>query len=233
VGSECPARSWSSRLPHRGGGSRRLVSGPWLAASLLVALPGSGAAQTAVADSVVYRVDSSSRLEVRTGKAGLFGFAGHNHLIRARAPRGVVVYLPADPPRSRVSVTVAAESLEVVTPPDTAERRKVTEAMRHDVLDTERYPEISLVSRTLTPTADGFHLTAALTLKGTTREIPVDVKVAFHADSLSATCTFSVKQSDFGITPYRGGPAGTVKVADRVVFDIALVGVKEGARPAR
>jgi len=233
VGSECPVRSSSSSRARRPGGAHRLVAGAWLGAGLLVALPAAGAAQTGAADSMVYRVDSTSRLEVRTGKSGLFGFAGHNHVIRARAPSGVIVYVPADPSRSRVSVAVAAESLEVLTPPDTAERRKVTEAMRQDVLDTEQYPQISLVSRTLTPTADGFHLAAALTLKGTTREIPIDVKVGFHSDSLSATCTFSVKQSDFGIKPYRGGPAGTVKVADRVVFDIALVGVKEVGRQAR
>jgi polyisoprenoid-binding protein YceI len=233
VGSEWRARSSYSRPPSRRGASRWLVSGSWLAACLLVGLPEAGAAQTGVPDSIAYRVDRASRLEVRTGKAGLFGFAGHNHRIRAQALSGVVVYVPAEPSRSRVSVTVAAESLEVLTPPDTAERRKVAEAMRREVLETERYPEISLVSRTLTPTADGFHLVAALTLKGTTREIPIDVKVGFHSDSLSATCTFSVKQSDFGISPYRGGPAGTVKVADRVVFDIALVGVKEEGHPAR
>lgn len=233
VASECPAQSSSSSLALRPGGSHRRAGRAWLGACLLVALPGVGAAQTGAPDSTVYRVDSTSRLEVRTGKSGLFGFAGHSHVIRARAPSGVIVYVPTDPTRSRVSLAVAAESLEVLTPPDTAERRKVTEAMRHDVLDTEQYPQISLVSRTLTPTADGFRVAAALTLRGTTREIPIDVKVGFHSDSLSATCTFSVKQSDFGIKPYRGGPAGTVKVADRVVFDIALVGVKEVGRPAR
>jgi hypothetical protein len=45
-------------------------------------------------DSVVYRLVPSSRLEVKTGKAGLFGFAGHSHVIRARAFSGHVVYYP-------------------------------------------------------------------------------------------------------------------------------------------
>src|SRR2546427_4993826 len=39
-------------------------------------------------DSVVYRVSPTSRFEVKTGKAGLFGFAGHEHLIRARGCTG-------------------------------------------------------------------------------------------------------------------------------------------------
>jgi len=35
-----------------------------------------------------------------------------------------------------------------------------------------------------------------------------------------------VKQTDFGIKPYRGGPSGVVKVADRVTFDFEAVGVR-------
>ena len=38
-------------------------------------------------DSVVYVVTPASRFEVKTGKAGLLGFAGHGHLVRARAAR--------------------------------------------------------------------------------------------------------------------------------------------------
>ena len=33
-------------------------------------------------------------------------------------------------------------------------------------------------------------------------------------DTLRAKGGFSVKQTDFGIQPFRGGPGGTVKVAD-------------------
>jgi hypothetical protein len=35
-----------------------------------------------------------------------------------------------------------------------------------------------------------------------------------------------VKQTDFGIKPYRGGPAGTVRVADRVTFSFDAVGIR-------
>jgi polyisoprenoid-binding protein YceI len=209
------------------------VVGVGLAICLATTVPVTGRAQAGAHDSVVYRVDSSSRFEVRTGKAGLFGFAGHNHRIRARSFTGALVYMPGDPTRSRVSIVVAAESLEVLTPPDTAEIRKVTETMRGQVLDADHYPQIRLASQTLAPTADGFHAVVALTLRGTTRDVPIDVKVQFRSDSVLAGCSFSVKQSDFGISPYRGGPGGTVKVADRVTFDIALVGVRDPGSTAR
>jgi hypothetical protein len=38
-----------------------------------------------------------------------------------------------------------------------------------------------------------------------------------------AASTFSLKQTDFGIKPFSGGPGGTVKVADKVTFSIRAV----------
>jgi polyisoprenoid-binding protein YceI len=198
----------------------------WVAAA--AAAPARAAGQAAP-DSVVYRISPASRLDVLTGKSGLFGFAGHSHRIRARAFSGAIVRVPSDLTQSRVEVVVVADSLEALTPPDTAELRKVTETMHSEVLHTERYPEIRLVSRSVAPAGDGLRLVAALTLAGETREVPVDVTVEAGADTLHARCQFSVKQSDFGIKPYSGGPAGTVKVADRVKFDIDIVGVREAS----
>jgi polyisoprenoid-binding protein YceI len=177
-------------------------------------------------DSVVYRLAPGSRLQVKTGKAGLFGFAGHSHIIQANGARGEVVYYPKAPSNSRLKFTVLTDSLEVLTPPDTAEIRKVTAAMRTEVLHTAEHPEMTMVSRKVTPTQDGFHLVAALTMAGQTRDVPIDVVVRLGPDSLRASTTFSVKQTDFGIKPFRGGPGGTVKVADQVTFDIRAIAMR-------
>ena len=179
-------------------------------------------------DSVVYRLAPSSRLQVKTGKAGLFGFAGHTHVIQATAFGGEVVYYPREPSKSHLEVIVRTDSLEVLTPPDTAEIRKVTETMRTEVLRTAEHPEIRLVARQVVPTATGFHIIAALTLVGQTREVPIDITARLGLDTLEAASTFAVKQTAFGIQPFSGGPGGTVKVADRVTFDIRVVGVRAG-----
>jgi polyisoprenoid-binding protein YceI len=192
--------------------------------------PALASAQSAARDSVVYLISPASRLEVRTGSAGLFSFAGHEHVIRARAFSGRVVYHADAPAASRVEVTVLTDSLEVLTPPDTVEIRKVTAAMRTEVLDVARYPEIRFVSRTVARSGAGLSVVGALTLVGRTRAVPVDVGLAVRADTLRATATFAVKQSDFGITPYRGGPAGTVRVADLVRFQILAVAVRQAGR---
>jgi hypothetical protein len=39
-----------------------------------------------------------------------------------------------------------------------------------------------------------------------------------------------VKQTDFGIKPYSGGPGGAVKVADRVTFNFDVVAVRDVTR---
>src|SRR5207245_10036280 len=64
----------------------------------LTALPGPAASQVGAGDSVVYRFTPISRLDVKTGKAGLFGFAGHEHVIRARGFAGRVIDYPGPPP---------------------------------------------------------------------------------------------------------------------------------------
>ncbi len=199
---------------------------PLLAALLAgLAAPAPGRGQ-ALPESVRYRLLPESRLEVKTGRAGLFGFAGHEHVIRARAFSGEVTFVPADPARSRLLVVVPTDSLEVLTPPDTAETRQVTKAMREEVLHVDRFPEITFASRDVKPIEGGYRVMGALTMHGATRDVPVDVTVKIEGDTLRAEASFSVKQTDFGMKPYSGGPLGTVKVADKVTFRISAIAVR-------
>jgi len=186
--------------------------------------------QSLARDSVVYELAPSSRFVVRTGKAGLFGFAGHEHLIQARQFSGRIVYYPNQPQASYLTVSIATVGLEVLTPPDTGEIRKVTAAMRAEVLNVAQYPEITLTSQAVELAGDTLRMQAALTLKGQTRTVPLTVRVRIEPDTLHATTTFSVRQSDYGIRPYRGGPGGTVRVADTVTFDIDAIALR---RPPR
>jgi polyisoprenoid-binding protein YceI len=197
-----------------------------LLAGAISVFPPAAHAQHSEPDSAVYVLSGASRFDVKTGKAGLLGFAGHEHRIRARAFAGRVVFRPNAPADSRVEISVPADSLDVLTPPDTAEIRKVTQSMRTDVLHVDRYPLIHFVSAGVAPTADGFRVQGRLTLAGETRDVTVDLRVAVGPDTLRATGRFSVKQTDFGIRPYRGGPGGTVRVADRVTFELEAVGIR-------
>ena len=192
---------------------------------VLACCPAMARAQS-TADSIVYRITPESRFEVLTGRAGLLSFAGHEHLIRARSFSGTVVFFPEAPARSRVDIRVLAESLEVLTPPDSAEIRKVTRTMRTEVLRVAEHPEIRLQSTAVHLTPQGVELLAALTLVGATRSVPVTLSLQRSADTLRVAGRFSVKQTEFGMRPYAGGPGGSVKVADRLDFTVDVTAVR-------
>jgi polyisoprenoid-binding protein YceI len=196
--------------------------------TLLPVFTGEARGAQAALDSAVYHIDPSSRLVVKTGKAGLFGFAGHTHVIQARAVAGELVYRPGTS-SSSLRIKVPTDSLVVLTPPDTAEIRKVTEAMRTDVLHVDRYPEMTFAADSLSARSGRMEMQLALTMEGTTRKVPVIAEVRIGSDTIRATGTFTAKQTDFGIKPFKGGPAGTVKVADQVTFCFDLVAIQ---RPA-
>lgn len=182
-------------------------------------------------DSVVYQVHPASRLVVKTGKAGLFGFAGHAHVIRARGVSGELVYRPGTS-TSSLRLTVPTDSLEVLTPPDTAEIRQVIEAMSTEVLHVDRYPEMTFAARSLEARSGRMEFVLTVTMEGTARQVPVTADVTIGPDTVQAGGTFTAKQTDFGIEPYSGGPLGAVKVADRVTFCFDLVAVRGPVRPA-
>jgi polyisoprenoid-binding protein YceI len=178
-------------------------------------------------DSATYELSHASHLDVNTGKSGLLGFAGHKHLIRATQFSGEVVYFPHEPTRSHLAIRVATAGLQVLTPPDTEEIRKVTESMRGEVMHVDQYPEITFVSKQVTAIRGGFHVLGALTMHGQTRDLGVDFQVQTQGDTLHAKGTFVVKQTDYGIKPVRGGPGGAVRVADEVAFDIDAVAIRK------
>jgi YceI-like protein len=73
--------------------------------------------------------------------AGLASAQAFAAAAQAIAP-GSVQYHPGDPSASRLEITIPADSLEVLAPPDTAEIRKVTETLRTQVLHVDQHPEI-------------------------------------------------------------------------------------------
>jgi polyisoprenoid-binding protein YceI len=198
-------------------------------AGLVTAAANVASAQTTAPDAVTYRILPSSRFDVETGTAGLLGFAGHKHVIRAREFAGAVVYRPGNPSASRLEMTIPTNSLEVLTPNDPGEIQQVTETMRTEVLHVSDYPEIRFLVTGATPTRTGARLDGQLTMAGHTRPVQVDAVVQVGADTLRARGTFAVNQTDFGIQPYRGGPGGSVRVADKVSFDFDAVAVRQPA----
>jgi hypothetical protein len=101
--------------------------------------------------------------------------------------------------------------------------------MRTEVLHVDKYPRMTFAADSISAKSGKTELRLAVTMEGTTRRIPVSADVTIGPDMVRANGTFEAKQTDFGIKPYRGGPGGTVKVADRVTFCFDLVAIRAGA----
>ena len=204
--------------------------------------------QDATPDSTVYLLAPASVLQVHAGKSGILAGLGHEHLVRAHAFTGEIVYFPAALARSRVSVTVLTDSLRVVPQADAANISKITESMRRKTLEVDSFPKITFVSQTVgvgpaaagsggqeragaAPTADmpgppsaRVLVTGDLTMVGKTRPVSVDMDLTVAGDTLRADGSFVVKQTDFGIKPY-GTALGMVKVKDAVRFELHVVAI--------
>lgn len=179
-----------------------------------------------VASPITYRIAPESRFDVVTGKAGLFGAFGHKHRIRATEFDGTIVYDPDNAFGSSIEIVVRTAGLIVV--PEGADEKdapKVEHAMRESVLPPSQHPTIEFVSRIVSAIDGGVQVVGDVVIAQQTRPVAVDVTIAQRGDTLTATGTFSVKQTDFGIKPYSAA-GGTIKVADGIIFDFEAVAIR-------
>jgi polyisoprenoid-binding protein YceI len=170
-----------------------------------------------------------SALTVRTGKAGLFSFAGHEHVIRALGIRGEIAADAAAVEASSVSLTIDAASLTVQVegePPEDA--TKVQTRMRGpELLDVARFPDIVFQSVSVSGKALGqghfeVQVSGDLSVHGVKSRVEFPVHVEEQAGVLTAIGRAVLRQSTFGLTPVSVG--GVVKVKDEVVVEYKFVG---------
>src|SRR5215831_19777872 len=176
-----------------------------------------------------FTVDTqTSRALIEVGKTGAFSFAGHTHEVEAPLTSGVVHLDPDAPARSDVRLEFNAAAMRVTgknEPP--GDVPKVTEAMLGpQVLDVKQYPSITFESTAVTArgTLPALDLSVAgkLTIRDTTKPVTAPVAVKVDGATLTATGKFTIKQTDFGITPISVG--GVVKVKDELTITFTIAG---------
>ncbi len=177
--------------------------------------------------AIAYDVDvAASRLQVKTYKGGLLSGLGHSHVVRATDFDGVIRFDPKDPKKSSIDVSVPVKKLELADEVSDSDRKKILSNMHKYVLKTERAKKnetIRFVSTKFDPVEDGFEVTGNLTLAGVTKPVKVEMRVRRGRTSIKTSTKFDIKQTDFGIKPFSAA-LGTIRVANRVSFDIDLVG---------
>jgi polyisoprenoid-binding protein YceI len=186
---------------------------PQVQMSLLVLL-----ATSTLATSAEHPIDiAHSTIRIHVGKAGIFSAAGHEHWVTAPIVDGGLE--EASP--SRISFRVEARHLKVEEDKSlSAEKQaEVQRTMQTQVLESERYPEITFQSTAIRETApNAWEVRGELTLHGQTR--PIMTAVQKRESAYVGRC--QLKQTDFGIHPVRVG-GGMVKVKDELDIEFSIV----------
>jgi polyisoprenoid-binding protein YceI len=187
--------------------------------------------------ATIYTIDpAASQVHVLVYRGGPMARLGHNHVMSVRSLAGRVWVHPQHFERSgfqlklpvnEVLVDDRAARLAVGSddfPPDISEKDKAgtrTNMLRAEVLDGAKYPFIELTAVRISGQPAQPEITAAITIKGVTREVKVPATVAIDTTHVHAKGEFTLRQTDFGITPFSVA-MGAVQVQDELRISFAL-----------
>jgi polyisoprenoid-binding protein YceI len=176
---------------------------------IVTAFCGAASAQT--------RIDvDKSKIRIHVGKAGLFSAVGHEHWVDAPIAAGT---LQQSPPQISFRVEAAKMKVEEDKTLSDEKQAEVQRTMQTQVLESDKYPEISFRSTSIRETGGNtWEAYGDLTLHGQTH--PVTAKVKKQQESYVGRC--QIKQTDFGIHPVRVA-GGTVKVKDELEIEFSIV----------
>lgn len=170
---------------------------------------------------------ATSRVYVFVGKTGL----GHNHAVSGLLQAGRVAVGAGDQAgvlvfdmRSFTADTAEArKALGLPGETDASTQKKVQASMiGPDVLDVARHPTATFQIRSALSSKQQvqgrppvYELIGAFTLHGATREVMIPVEVDQRGEWLRLRGMFVIKQTDFGMKPYKK-LGGVVGVADEL-----------------
>jgi polyisoprenoid-binding protein YceI len=132
-----------------------------------------------------------------------------------------------DPTRSSVDVRIDAASIETGVAERDAHLRSP------DFLDVENFPELTFTSKRVERVADDrYRVVGDLTIRGTTREVPLEVEAGgttkdpWGNERAGFNARAQIDRRDFGLTWNTVIETGGVVVGDRVDIEIDVEGVR-------
>jgi polyisoprenoid-binding protein YceI len=150
----------------------------------------------------------SSRLEFVGVQAGA-NFKGVFHKYTA-----AVDFAPDALANSRIDVQIDLNSV------DSMDKDRDTTIRGADVFDVAHWPSAHYVTRSFTKTPKGFAAVGALTLRGVTKDVPIDFQFTQTAAGAKLEGSAKLKRLDFGAG--QGDWKSTEWVADAVQISFSL-----------
>jgi polyisoprenoid-binding protein YceI len=179
-----------------------------------------------------YILDAAkSRFLVKATATGLLSAFGHNPTFAIRRFTGEAWFRLESPERSSVRMRIDANSLTVTGDVNDKDRNEMERAMREDVLETARYPEIMFESSTVQAnkiTAGMYRMTLGgkLTLHGVARDKEIPCNVTVGEDGMRAHGEFRILQTHFAIKLVSVA-GGTLKMKDELKFSFDITGHRQ------
>lgn len=194
------------------------------------------AAQT---DAKIYQiVPAESLVLIRVGRAGTMAHLGHDHVVASTDLEGLVA-IASDSATSFADVAMPLKNLIV---DNAAYRQRLgleSEPSESDIastysnmqraLEAQTWPWVNLHvqfadARIAPPLAK-----VSISMHGVTHQLVVPIVLQIGDEQLTVEGQFSVKQSDFGITPF-SALGGLLRVADELDIQFELVAERREVR---
>jgi len=180
-----------------------------------------GSALVSVADAGTFQVEpSKSALVAQIFRDGMASRIAHDRVVQATSFSGRIIYDPAVPSASSISVEVNAASLKVDAP-------EIRRQFHLSGLYVAKFPRITFTSTSITSDGHGQLLVSGhLTIRGVNRVVRFPAKVVMEGPTLQGTATLEFSQSAFGYRPYNA-LLGAIKNKDAMVLHVDLVAIPE------
>ena len=193
-----------------------------------------------VAGSTHYVVDGKeSDVRILVFRGGPLAKAGHNHVVRVHDLTGDI-YLSPQFHQSGFSLAFPVATLQVdpvdaradegqefaIMPSPQAIDGTYKNMTGPALLDAQQFPEISLRSVAMVGPAWGPEATVRVTMHGVERDVNVPLAIRHGDDELSVIGTFTLRTSDFGMTPF-SVLGGGLQVLDQVKIRFNIVAHKK------
>ncbi len=136
---------------------------------------------------------------------------------------GTVDYDSANPEAAQINVTIDATSI------DTRDEKRDGHLRSPDFFDTEKFPQITFVSKKVVKGGDGLLATGDLTMHGVTKEITLDVetpsapgKDPWGNTRIGASASGKLNRKDWDLGWNAALEAGGVLVGEQVKINIEI-----------
>jgi polyisoprenoid-binding protein YceI len=176
-----------------------------------------------------YLLDSQrSRFSVQAFAVGLLGGVAHDPKFAIRQFDGEMRFAPESSADSSFVMTVKASSLELTGSVKERDRAEIQKTVMDEVLEANRYPEISFHSTEMAidRVAENWYraqIQGQMRLHGITNPLSIDSQLRLADRELRLTGEFVLLFADYRIKKV-SGLGGLIKIKDELKFQFDLVG---------